>query len=243
MGIIKKHQFIYVILLVGFISCQKELEPIDIVQESVKVHGTMEAWKNIKSLSFTKKTQLFNEDGSLKQKIVQDQEFQFGNEYSASIYSHLDSTSYHLKEGQIHTEIGDYLFVLGGKELKSKQRLFKSALYVTSQPFQLIESGARFERKQDTLFGEKKVFAIRVHYKGDTSASDQWTYYFDQNTFEVVACSVQHNDRISVIENTSYDSATPFLFNSARKSTIMNGGKSNFVIAEYEYSNYKVEFK
>ncbi len=218
------------------------MEPIDIINKSVLAHGGLEQWKELKSLSFTKKTTVYHEDGSLGKESLQNQEFVFSKSFSGRIYAVLDSILYHYQDGNIYVQRLDSSFQLSGEELKSKQSLFKSALYVTSQPFQLLESGATFERKSDTVFSVKKAFAIRIHYPGDSSTSDQWTYYFDQASYRVVACKVRHNDRVSIIENTSYDMSTPFVFNATRKSTIMDWGKPKFVIAEYEYSNYKISF-
>ena len=217
------------------------MKPIDIINKSVQAHEGLEQWKQLKSLSFTKKTTLYHEDGSLRKESLQHQSFLFGGNPSGTIHSSMDSVSYRLKKRDIYMQTRDSSFQLSGEELKSKQNLFVSALYVASQPFQLLESGATFEQKSDTIFGTKKAYAIRVKYQGDSSTSDQWTYYFDQESYRVVACKVKHNQRVSVIENTSYDESTPFVFNATRKSTIVENGKPKFVIAEYSYTNYKVD--
>ena len=239
---VTKRYLLISIFLIGFISCKREVEPIDVINRSVQAHGGLEQWKQLKSLSFTKKTTLYHEDGSLRKENLQNQEFVFSKSFSGRIYAVLDSILYDYSEGNIYVQKLDSSFQLSGDALKSKQNLFKSALYVTSQPFQLLESGAAFERKPDTIFGSKETFAIRIHYPNDSSTSDQWTYYFDQASYRVVACKVRHNDRVSIIENTSYDTSTPFVFNATRKSTIMEGDQPKFVIAEYEYSNYKINF-
>lgn len=228
------------IFLIGFISCKTEVKPINIINKSVQAHGGLERWKQLKSLSFTKKTTLYYEDGSVRLESTQNQSFLFGKYLSGTIHSILDSVSYRFKKSEVYMQTKDSSAQLSGEALKSKQRLFASALYVTSQPFQLLESGAAFERTSDTIFGDKKAFAVRVYYPNDTTTSDQWTYYFDQDSFLVVACKVKHDKRTSIIENLSYDQSTPFIFNATRKSTITENGKAAFVIAEYEYSDYQV---
>ena len=142
----------------------------------------------------------------------------------------------------IHKRKMNSVHKLSGEEFKKIDHLFSSSLYVVSQPFQLIKSKAIFKRLQDTVVNRKKVYALDVYYKDDTENSDQWTYYFDQNTFNVTACKVRHQKRVSVIENTSYDMSTPFLFNATRKSTIIHA-KERFIIAKYSYSNYNVTFR
>lgn len=239
--ITKRYLFI-IIFLIGFISCNKEVEPIVIIGRSVEAHGGLESWKQLKSLSFTKKTVLYNEDGSVKKNVTQDQAFLFNTSSSGTLDAVIDTISYRLEDDKVLVKLGDQYYDLENAERDAKKKLVNSALYVVSQPFQLLESSATFERKSDTVFGDKPTFSIRVKYPGDSPSSDQWTYYFDQDSFRVVACKVKHNNRVSIIENISYDRSTPFLFNATRKSTIMDGSNPKFVIAEYEYSNYKVTF-
>lgn len=219
------------------------MEPIDILERSVEVHGGLESWDQLKSISFTKKTILYNEDASVKRESVQNQKFVFGSNPSAFINSVLDSIIYQLVDDTVTIDFADSVFVAQGVEQDRLKAMFSSALYVTSQPFGLLKSGAIFTRELDTVIGKKEVFAIRISYPDDQSDSDQWTYYFDQKDFRVRACKVRHNQRVSLIENTSYDLSTPFLFNATRKSTILEKGRAKFVIAQYEYSNYKVEKK
>lgn len=234
---------VYSLLVIGFISCNKELEPIFIIKKSTEAHGGIESWKNLKSLSFTKKTNLYKEDGSLKSTILQNQKFDFENNLSISLNSILDSVKCNLQNGKVTIQNKDSIYRPVGEELNKTQALFSFAMYVTSQPFQLLESGASFERIKDTLVNNKRVLSILVHYKNEGIDSDKWTYYFDPNSFEVTACKVRHNGRESLIENTSYDKSTPFLFNRRRKSTILENGKPKFVFAEYKYMNYRVEMR
>lgn len=216
------------------------MEPISIINNSIEAHGSLGAWDKLNSLSFIKKAIVYNEDGSIKSKSVQTQEFLFDTELSASIYSKLDSVQYQLNKGKISVERSDTLYDPKNEELEKVKNQFSSALYVVSQPFQLIQSGAKFELKKDTLINRNQVYSVRVIYNEEDKNSDQWTYYFDKKSYKVLACKVRHNNRESLIENTSFDSSTPFLFNATRKSTILDHGKPKFVIAEYEYSNYKV---
>ena len=240
--VIKKYQFIFLLLSIGVASCNKEITPLEIVQKSVEAHGDMEEWENVKTFSFTKKAVIYNTNGSVNKQVVQDQFFKFRDGRYAFINSRIDSVSYKQVGENIYKRKIDSVYELSGNELEKIENLFSSALYVVSQPFQLIKSKATFERIQDTLVNNKKVYALDVHYKDDSENSDQWTYYFEKNTFKVAACRVKHNKKVSIIENTSYDSSTPFLFNATRKSTIIGNENTSFVIAEYAYSNYKVTF-
>lgn len=238
----KTLSFLYISIIIGFISCKREVKPIDIINRSVQTHGSMDSWQNLKSLSFSKKSIVYNQDGSIKSESVQNQMFSFDGSFSSNIHSVLDSVTYSKRADEIYIDTKDSVYQPKEEELDKAQNLFSSALYVTSQPFQLVQSEASFELEKDTVIGQNRAFAIKVSYKNDGANSDQWTYYFDQDSYRVLACKVRHNKRVSFIENTSYDSSTPFLFNASRKSTIIERGSPSFVIAEYEYSNYEVQF-
>ena len=55
-------------------SCQKtELTANQILLKSLEAHGGLELWKKIDTLSFTKKTILYNQEGVKEKEITQHQ--------------------------------------------------------------------------------------------------------------------------------------------------------------------------
>ena len=80
---------------------------------------------------------------------------------------------------------------------------------------------------------ETSVVAIK--YKDDSPSSDAWRYYFDEN-YRLVAASVKHNNRISLIENLDFQTYKDMLFNKVRKSYFIDSlFQKKQLRAEYQY--------
>ena len=229
-------------------SCQKtELTANQILKKSLKAHGGLELWQKIDTLSFTKRTILYNQDGVKEKEIIQHQSFYGGIPLHGKISSlGTEKSSISVINGVYTNSIRDSLIPITDHEIKAINNSFKSAYYVISQPFNLKESDALLVYKKDTILNGEKTFVVDVSYREDenTERPDQWTYFFNAKTFLVVAAKVFHSPTISFIKNTKFNAKTPFVFNSERVSIFMNkDGTEDYVRAAYFYSNYKVVLK
>ena len=229
-------------------SCQKtELTANQILKKSLKAHGGLELWQKIDTLSFTKRTILYNQDGVKEKEIIQHQSFYGGIPLHGKISSlGTEKSSISVINGVYTNSIRDSLIPITDHEIKAINNSFKSAYYVISQPFNLKESDALLVYKKDTILNGEKTFVVDVSYREDenTERPDQWTYFFNAKTFLVVAAKVFHSPTISFIKNTKFNIKTPFVFNSERVSVFMNkDGSEDYTRAAYFYSNYKVVLK
>jgi len=229
-------------------SCQKtELTANQILKKSLKAHGGLELWQKIDTLSFTKRTILYNQDGVKEKEIIQHQSFYGGIPLHGKISSlGTEKSSISVINGVYTNSIRDSLIPITDHEIKAINNSFKSAYYVISQPFNLKESDALLVYKKDTILNGEKTFVVDVSYREDenTERPDQWTYFFNAKTFLVVAAKVFHSPTISFIKNTKFNTKTPFVFNSERVSVFMNNdGTEDYTRAAYFYSNYKVVLK
>jgi hypothetical protein len=229
-------------------SCQKtELTANQILKKSLKAHGGLELWQKIDTLSFTKRTILYNQEGVKEKEIIQHQSFYGGIPLHGKISSlGTEKSSISVINGVYTNSIRDSLIPITDHEIKAINNSFKSAYYVISQPFNLKESDALLVYKKDTILNGEKTFVVDVSYREDenTERPDQWTYFFNAKTFLVVAAKVFHSPTISFIKNTKFNIKTPFVFNSERVSVFMNkDGSEDYTRAAYFYSNYKVVLK
>ena len=229
-------------------SCQKTgLTANQILKKSLKAHGGLELWQKIDTLSFTKRTILYNQDGVKEKEIIQHQSFYGGIPLHGKISSlGTEKSSISVINGVYTNSIRDSLIPITDHEIKAINNSFKSAYYVISQPFNLKESDALLVYKKDTILNGEKTFVVDVSYREDenTERPDQWTYFFNAKTFLVVAAKVFHSPTISFIKNTKFNTKTPFVFNSERVSVFMNkDGTEDYTRAAYFYSNYKVVLK
>ncbi len=230
----------------SFYSCQnKELTASEILSNSLDFHGGYNNWKRIDSLSFNKKTTLYTEAGEKEKEIYQFQSFHFGNSINGQItVLGTDTIVYRNQKDVYSKNIRDSIVLLTPSEEESIKTLFRSAYYVVSQPFNLKESNASLRYKKDTVIDGNTTHIVDVSYTGDDKDSDQWSYFFDAQTFKVISCRVFHSPTISFITNTSFDTNTPFVFNTERESSFLKkDGTKDYVRATYLYSDYRVVYK
>ena len=239
---------IFIIVISFLFSCQK-IKPTakQILKKSLKAHGGLELWQKIDTLSFTKKTILYNQKGIKEKEITQNQSFYGGIPLHGKISSFgTEKSSISVINGVYVKSIRDSLVSITDDEIKAINNSFKSAYYVISQPFNLKESNAFLFYKKDTILDGEKTFVVDVSYKEDenTNTPDQWTYFFNAKTYLIVAAKVFHSPTVSFIENIKFNKETPFVFNAEIESVFLNkDGSKDYLRASYFYSNYKVVLK
>ena len=239
---------IFIIAISFLFSCQKtKLTAKQLLSKSIDAHGGLEFWQKVDTLSFTKKTILYNRKGLKEKEITQHQSFYGGNFINGNITTiGTDKSSISIIGDVYSKRIGDTLISISNNEMKSITNAFKSAYYVISQPFNLMESGALLSYKKDTILNDEKTFVVDVSYEEDqnTNTPDQWTYFINANTYLIVAAKVFHSPTVSFIQNINFNKETPFVFNAERESVFLNkDGSIDYLRASYFYSNYKVVLK
>ena len=239
---------IFIIAISFLFSCQKtKLTAKQLLSKSIDAHGGLEFWQKVDTLSFTKKTILYNRKGLKEKEITQHQSFYGGNFINGKITTIGTDKSSISIIGNVYTKrVGDALISISNNEMKSITNAFKSAYYVISRPFNLMESGALLSYKKDTILNDEKTFVVDVSYKEDqnTNTPDQWTYFINANTYLIVAAKVFHSPTVSFIQNINFNKETPFVFNAERESVFLNkDGSIDYLRASYFYSNYKVVLK
>lgn len=234
------------VFLSAFISCkdnQKKLTPQKIIQKSIEKHGGLVKWNKVKQLDFDKKTTLFTKEGEVEKVIEQHQMFKFKPSLKGKIISK-DKTGI-LFDGATFFKINkDSISIFKNQsELEKAKNQFYAAEYVVCQPFKLDDNNIILTDKGVKEIDNVKVYAIGVTYKNDTDLSDKWVYYFDVNSYQLLATKVIHLDRDSLINNLSFDYSSGFIFNKERKSFITNKKtKEKYLRATYFYSNYKIKY-
>lgn len=239
---------IFIIAISFLFSCQKtKLTAKQLLSKSIDAHGGLEFWQKVDTLSFTKKTILYNRKGLKEKEITQHQSFYGGNFINGNITTiGTDKSSISIIGDVYSKRIGDTLISISNNEMKSITNAFKSAYYVISQPFNLMESGALLSYKKDTILNDEKTFVVDVSYEEDqnTNTPDQWTYFINAKTYLIVAAKVFHSPTVSFIQNINFNKETPFVFNAERESVFLNkDGSKDYLRASYFYSNYKVVLK
>ena len=193
----------------------------ELVERSVEAHGGLEAYQNLDRISWDKTTWLYDEVGILESENIQQQVYQGGDEPTVILRWRKDSTFYEIESNQAITRyrLGDVI-LSEGEEVEQAEKQARSAAYVFFQPFKLLDQGTNLFYEGALIIGDSlDVEVVRVSYEGDDENADVWRYYFDQES-RLVANSVEHQGRISLIMNLEYqeDPVSGLLLNKRRKS-------------------------
>lgn len=237
-----KQVFYWVWVLVWISSCapNPEKQALSILEKSIEAHGGQAAWEEISLLKFNKMTRLLNGDGTVESEMVQEMEFRFDPYFEGKITWEKDSLSH-----KITFDGTNIHYYMGGNEvqnegfLSAKKKEFDAAFYTVAQPWKLLEepTALRYEG-QKTLENGQLVESVKVNYGPD---ADQWWYYFDPISFQMVASEVHTKDHKSLIYDLEERESGDLKWHGIRKSyRIDDLGKKLFLRAEYEYSAYQV---
>jgi len=220
----------FMLLSFSLLSCQEKLTGLQIIEKSIEAHGGIESWQKIKQLSFDKETTLFNEDGSVELKTDQFQLFQFGTKLFGKIEwkNNGNDISIIYDDEKISKSINDSV-VDSESELVKASNAFWAAYYVANKPFDLIDENTDLLLTGETNLEGTRCYIVNVSYKNDTTDADRWSYIIDAETFKVVANKVVLKDHTSWVENLTFDTTTPFIFNAHRKSYRLNEEQNIFI--------------
>ena len=231
-------QLVCVLLAIISLSCADKVQPTgaDLINASITVHGGLQNYQNLDAVVFLKTTKLFLEDGSLESELVQTQSFRLKPSYRAGISWKRDTVEHLIVyDGMNASKLVNDEVLRNSEETAKALSLAKSADYVFFQPFKLNDPKVRskYEGKV-VLMDSIDARAVSVWYENDDSW-DQWTYYFNAEG-RLVANSVKHEDRISLIENLAFQEYKGVIFNKHRKSYFVDSLlNKKYLRAEYFY--------
>jgi hypothetical protein len=230
----------------AFVNCnKKKLSAEVIVINSIEKHGGFKNWNSLKIVSFDKNVILFLKDGSIESATKKYQEFRFHPELEGKITWNTNNEKSLIlyKKGKVTKFVNDSL-ITNSAELQKAKNSFNAALYIISQPFNFLNESTKLTYLGVANLENKEVHEIKVGYTNDTAASDKWFYYFDVTTFKMVANKVILKDHTSLVENSTFNTTTDFIFNQSRKSYRLNdNGDKTYLRATYFYDNFKTEYQ
>ncbi|MDT8414243.1 MAG: hypothetical protein RQ735_02595 [Flavobacteriaceae bacterium] len=215
----------------------------ELLSKAIEAHGGMEAWQSVAAIAYKKRIVVFEEDGTISSDVTQHILYRFQPVFSGKMWW--------LSDGVMHQVVFDGQQTQGYKDsipdntLEGKKEAFNTfmASYVTfAQPFKLSTDKAVLTTEQKIIHKGKSLYRVRVAYPDvEGENKDVWWYFFDVQDHRVAANLVLHNGRYSFIENTAYDTKTPFVFNAARQSSFTDSLLQNPVLrANYQLSDIEV---
>ena len=235
-------------LLFGCVNPKNDEHPVisspeaeEIVLKSIEKHGGKADWENLKSISYNKITVLFDSTGARESSMVQ------RHNYNLSPF---EATIKWIEKGDslrvVYKDNKAIRYVNGLPQSNAEddaKSTVDAAMYVLFQPFKLMDPGTILHYVgKDSLDG-RVVNVVKPVYEGHQPGDDEWFFYFDSATDELVANLVNHNGKISLIKNIAFDPTISLYLHQHRKSYFADRELNiQYLRAEYFYTNYKLEY-
>jgi hypothetical protein len=224
----------------------KKTTALEIVENSINSAGTIEKWKNIASLEYTKTTRLLLENGQIESEVTQRHHYVLRPHKSIKISWVVNKDSFLI----VHNDLISQKFkndsiIEQGDTVKSA---VNSSLYVVGMPFKLLDNGTvltyeglKFPNVNDTLNIIKATYEPKKYQNHATK--NEWWYHFDKNNGALVSSMVYHKPTYALIENLSVIEKEGLTFPERRKSYRCNKfGEKLFLRAEFWYEDYSIKF-
>tara|TARA_B100000767_G_C19727405_1_gene520099 strand:+ start:723 stop:1439 length:717 start_codon:yes stop_codon:yes gene_type:complete len=201
----------------------------EILLKSLDAHGG-ENLNKIQRIKYFKTTYTYDESGTIKKEDKQKITHQF-DPYETV----MESKNKFIKSNGIITEITENERPVNDLESINKAKsLIDGAFYVFWQPMKLKDSGTIIKYMGITrLPNKKKVFSLKVSYPDGT---DTWNFYFDITSYLLIGTEVNHNNKISLIYTTDFNTTEDGIFHYKRDSYKVTKNRSKLSIqASYIY--------
>ena len=219
---------------------------VGVVEKAIDVAGSLERWKNIASLTFTKKSRLLLENGEIESEVIQRHHYEYRPHKHIKISWQVEKDSFVIvHHDSIFQKFKNDDLIEEGTAVKSS---VNSALYVLGMPFKLLDPGAvlTYEGVKsfntiDTVQTVNATYAPNRHQNHSTQ--DKWWYHFDKNNGAFLSSMVYHEPTYALIENLEVSQVEGMTFPAIRKSYRCNElGEKLFLRAEFWYTDYTIEF-
>ena len=204
-------------LLLTTASCSSN-PAMEIVLKSLEAHGGKKTWERTKKVGYTKATTLFTEEGTVEKEVFQNHEVYF--QPFKAIMKWQDGTTTNTAQLENDSLVlqKNSTSVTAPKALQEARAALEGAYYVFWQPYRLLEPEAQLELLGTrTLFNGKKTLEVLVTYS-DTPEADRWHYFFDYNSYRLIATAVVHQGRRSLITNDDFQTNNGIVLNRLRSS-------------------------
>ena len=226
-----------------FFSCtpSSEKQAQELVEKSIEAHQLSKNWEDVTNIKFKRVIRSLKESGAVESESEQWVEFRLKPYFEAKLTWTKDSilhvvnfngskTSYQMGENSIQND----------GFLKAKKAEIDAAYFAFAQPWNLLDENTDLSYEgRKTLEDGNSVESIRISFM---SRLDENWIYIDSVSAKVVALEQHSAGKKRLIETISYDESTGLLLAKQQKNYMIEG-KTQFLQAEYLYSDYQVTFE
>lgn len=226
-------------------SCQSRLETAsEVLDKSIEAHGGLDLYQNIKSISYKKEITLFDSSGNIESNITQYHTYSFSPQTNGAIHWNSKSKQNHMIRyinDSITYLVNDTLLT-DKTSIEKARSIILSSHFVLFQPFKLADDHVHISFSTGEKFFQKNSIVITPEFT--TGSNDRWKFILDSSSKLVIANMVNHNGRLSFINNLTYDTTTALTLHKSRKSYFLDTlTKKKVLRAAYFYKDYEVIYK
>ncbi|MFD0862007.1 DUF6503 family protein [Sungkyunkwania multivorans] len=230
------------LLLPLVIACQPHPNAKAIVDRAIEQHGGTETWQRIKTIKFDKTSILYFPDGKVESKVTQHQSFQYHPTYMISIRWEQDDKDFLITSNGDHVakSVNDSI-VTDPKALDAAKKSVLASEYVIFLPFKLKDDNTALHYAGTATFNNDEAHLINTTFSEKRDNADQWTFYFERDSYQLLGYKVVHNGKISLVESLETNTDTGLLLDAHRKSYFLDSlGNKEYLRAEFFYESFQI---
>lgn len=214
-----------------------------IVIRAIERAGGYEAFRQIDSIAYRKRTILYRPDGTVESERVQWHRYRLGAQPRYRIEWREGDTSWTMVYGaDTCAHFAERL--TRPCDTAAFRQMVATALYTLFMPFKLLDPGTRLRYLgRDTLPDGRPAEVVEATYADapNVTTRERWTYWFDSTTFDYLAAWVDHGPADALILNDRYVQAGPLRFNAVRTSWRTDSlGRPQYVRGKFFYDEFFV---
>jgi len=203
--------------------------------------GGLDKWKQVESVSFTKKAVYYLPEGGIDIELTQQQFFQIYPTLIANFNWEQDGNKISLSfenESATKTINGE---IQKFNPLDTEQVL--GDFLVLTIPFNLMDNAENLALVGEMVYDDTHAIVIHsINHK--LNPRNDWWYFFDEETGKYLASTVHHSPTFAHIKNEEFEEIQGLKFPAHRQSFRTDSlGNIEYLRAEFFYSDYKIRFK
>ena len=222
------------------ISCQKTVtpRPEEVLEKAVQAHGGALAFEAVQVFSFDKKTSSYDSLSVVTNIVEQSFVYDFKKGTSAVGWKENNQKHQLTRDALgLSLRVNDTLKTLSEPDKKGFESLLNGGLFVYWQPYKLSRELPKNATVSPETLMKTPVWAVSFQFP---NSSDQWVWYFDQNSGVFLGNRVWHNNRYSLILNQSWLAYQGLKLPQERVSYRVNtANEILYKQADYVYSSEK----
>lgn len=226
----------FIIFSGGIISSCTSPTAEQIVLDSLEFHGGLETWQQLERMTYTKKTTLYNSDGSIEIDAIATYEHQIVPTFKSSkTWIEADSTLSYSLTNDANIDLANFKDEASYNKAKSD---LDGAYFVIQQPYKLLENKEDLEYIGQDLLGDGTTIDIvkLQYYNQDGSKDNTWWFYFNENSHRMEGYMVKHDSTFAFIRNETYETVTGLSLCQTRTSYRVDSLRNvQYIRGKYRY--------